>query len=227
MIQPAAPVPSQAATPACILGPANTLERRARQGAVNCSTATLEPQTAPPGHPPTVPPLETVERVRPHALAVDCLAFGAIAGAEKSGLPAALFIRFLIHPPVDGVTPFGLGLHAARGPLGRLRDRAFRAVMRQMFGFGLEPLNEARRQLGLPLRRDVFHQFLTLPRRLVLTSREYDFVPVPLPEQVRYVGPQLDDPAWPEQWTPPWCRWRRKREPLYYGGQKGATCAVA
>jgi MGT family glycosyltransferase len=147
--------------------------------------------------------IENTERLRPDALAIDCLSFGAMIGAEKSGVPAALLVHFLIHPPVEGVTPFGLGLHPAHGPLGRLRDRALRAVMRRMFRFGLAPLNEARQQLGLPPIHDVFDQFHTLRRRLVLTSREYDFVPAALPDQVRYVGPQLDDPAWPERWTSP------------------------
>jgi len=148
--------------------------------------------------------LDAIDRVRPDALAVDCLSFGAMVGAEKSGLPAALLVHFLIHPPVDGVTPFGLGLRPPDGPLGRLRDRALRAVMRRMFAFGLAPLNVARREFGLPPVRDVFEQFQRLPRRLVLTSREFDFVPAGLPEQVRYVGPQLDDPSWPELWTSPW-----------------------
>lgn len=148
--------------------------------------------------------IDTVERVRPDALAIDCLSFGAMIGAEKSGLPAALLVHFIIHPPVEGVTPFGLGLHPARGPLGRLRDRALRWVMRRMFGFGLAPLNAARRQLGLTPLKDVFDQFSKLPRRLVLTSREFDFVPLGLPDQVRYAGPQLDDPAWPERWVSPW-----------------------
>ncbi len=76
--------------------------------------------------------------------------------------------------------------------------------MRRMFRFGLEPLNAARQQLGLPLVRDVFDQFQRLSRRLILTSREFDFVPAGLPEQVRYVGPQLDDPGWPDRWTSPW-----------------------
>jgi MGT family glycosyltransferase len=43
-----------------------------------------------------------------------------------------------------------------------------------------------------------------LSRSLVLTPSEFDFVPAGLPEQVRYVGPQLDDPVWPDQWAPPW-----------------------
>src|SRR5262245_7839053 len=148
--------------------------------------------------------IDTIEQVSPDAVAVDCLSFGAMVGAEKSGLPTALLVHFPIHPPGDGVTPFGLGLQPADGPLGRMRDRALRAVMRRMFAFGLTPLNSARRQFGLPPVRDVFDQFQRLSRRLVLTSREFDFVPAGLPEQVRYVGPQLDDPTWPERWTSPW-----------------------
>jgi MGT family glycosyltransferase len=148
--------------------------------------------------------LDTIDRVRPDALAVDCLSFGAIIGAEKSGIPAALLVHFPIHAPAAGVTPFGLGLQPARGPLGRLRDRALLALTRRLFRFGIAPVNAARRGLGLAPLQEVFDQFHRLPRSLVLTSREYDFVPTGLPERVRYVGPQLDDPAWPEPWTPPW-----------------------
>ena len=39
-------------------------------------------------------------------------------------------------------------------------------------------------------------------RVLALTSAAFDF-PAALPTNVRYVGPQLDDPAWAEPWTPP------------------------
>ena len=41
--------------------------------------------------------LDTIERVRPDAVAVDCLIFGAIIGAEKSGVPADLLERSRIH----------------------------------------------------------------------------------------------------------------------------------
>ena len=139
--------------------------------------------------------LETVERVRPDAIAVDCMPFGAIVGAEKSGLPAAVLVHFPIHGPVRGATPFGLGLRPARGPLGRLRDRVLFAASRRMLAFGLTPVNAARRELGLAPLGDVLEQLLRLNRSLVLTSREFDFVPDGLPSHVRYVGPQLDDPA--------------------------------
>lgn len=148
--------------------------------------------------------LETADRVRPDALAIDCLPFGAILGAERSGIPAALMLHFPIHAPARGVTPFGLGLHPARSLPGRFRDRALLAVMRRLFRFGLAPVNAARQEFGLPPLREVFDQLHVLSRSLILTSREYDFVPPGLPEHVQYVGPQLDDPAWPEPWTPPW-----------------------
>lgn len=140
--------------------------------------------------------LEAVERLHPDSIAVDCMIFGAIAAAEKSKLPAAVLVHFPVHPPGEGVTPFGLGLHPAKGLLGQLRDRTLLSLTRQMFRFGLAPLNAARQQLGLAPLSDVFEQYKTLRRRIMLTCFEYDFAPSILPEQVCYAGPQLDDPEW-------------------------------
>src|SRR5262245_17231174 len=145
--------------------------------------------------------LVAVERVRPDAIAVDCMPLGAIAGAEKSGVPSAVLVHFLLHGPVRRVTPFGLGLRPARGVVGRLRDRLLLAGMRRLFAFGCEPLNAARRELGLPALGDAFEQLLRLERSLILTSREFDFVPAGLPAHARYVGPQLDDPAGLDAWS--------------------------
>jgi UDP:flavonoid glycosyltransferase YjiC (YdhE family) len=74
--------------------------------------------------------LDAAERVHPDAIAVDCLPFGAIVGAEKSGVPSAVLVHFPMHGPVRGATPFGLGLRPARGPLGRFRDRVLLAASR-------------------------------------------------------------------------------------------------
>lgn len=139
--------------------------------------------------------LAAVEQVRPDAIGVDCLPFGAIVGAEKSGVPAAVMSHFPLHGPVRGVTPFGLGLQPAKGAIGRWRDRAVLAAMRRLFAFGLDPVNDARRELGLSPLGDVMEQLLRLDRSLMLTSREFDFVPDGLPSHVKYVGPQLDDPV--------------------------------
>jgi MGT family glycosyltransferase len=153
--------------------------------------------------------LDTVARIHPDALAVDCLLFGAAIGAEKSGLPAAMLFHMPYSAPVEGSTPFGMGLRPPASAVGRLRDRLLVGLMKRMFRFGLAPVNEARVGLGLPPVAEVFEQFHRLPRALVLTSREFDFVPSGLPDNVRYVGPQLDDPVWPAAWSP-----SESREPL-------------
>ncbi|BCS32524.1 glycosyl transferase [Luteitalea sp. TBR-22] len=148
--------------------------------------------------------LDAIDRTTPQALAVDCLLFGAMAAAERSRLPAATLFHYPFHAPVEGFTPLGFGLKPARSVLGRARDAVMLGLARRVFAFGLPPLNEARVALGLPPVAFVFEQLLRLPRALVLTSREYDFVPSGLPAHVRYVGPQLDDPSWPEPWSSPW-----------------------
>jgi MGT family glycosyltransferase len=67
---------------------------------------------------------------------------------------------------------------------------------------GLPELNRARACLGLrPLTRLLAHS--EQPERvLALTGAALD-CPAALPPNVRYVGPQLDDPEWAEPWTPP------------------------
>jgi hypothetical protein len=114
--------------------------------------------------------------VRPDALAIDCIPLGLIVGAEKSGLPAALLYHMPYNAPVEGSTPFGLGLRPARGLLGRLRDRVLVGLMKWLFRRGLAPVNAARRALDLPPLREVFDQFHALSRTLVLTSAHFDFV---------------------------------------------------
>lgn len=148
--------------------------------------------------------LDAAARIGPDALAIDCLPFGAIVGAEKSGIPAALMFHMPYSAPVAGATPFGLGLRPARSWLGRARDRVLVALLERLFRRGLSPVNAARAALGLAPLSKVFEQLHALERTLILTSRDYDFVPAGLPANARYVGPQLDDPAWVEPWTPPW-----------------------
>ena len=48
----------------------------------------------------------------------------------------------------------------------------------------------------VPAISGVFELFDRCDRVLVMTSRSFDFVPDELPRNVRYTGPQLDDPAW-------------------------------
>jgi len=60
----------------------------------------------------------------------------------------------------------------------------------------LPRLNAVTTRYGQPPLRDVFALFDRCRRVLVLTSPSFDFAAPRLPENVRYVGPQLQDPDW-------------------------------
>jgi MGT family glycosyltransferase len=71
-----------------------------------------------------------------------------------------------------------------------------------MWNAHLAPVNAARAELGLDPLEGVWEQLDHAGRVLLLSSSAFDF-PAELPENVRYVGARLDDPAWAEEWQPP------------------------
>jgi UDP:flavonoid glycosyltransferase YjiC (YdhE family) len=106
--------------------------------------------------------------------------------------------------PAPGLPPYGMGWAPMGGPLGRLREQVGRLIFRQVYERPLLPrFNEVRVVLGLqPMR--AFDEYLRrVDRALVLTSPAFDF-PARLPENVEYVGPQLDPPAPTPAWESPW-----------------------
>jgi MGT family glycosyltransferase len=86
--------------------------------------------------------------------------------------------------------------------LGRSRDRVLNALVERVWNRRLAELNRTRARFGLkPLDR-VLAQYERVDRVLALTAAAFDF-PAALPSNVRYVGPQFDDPQWSEPWTAP------------------------
>lgn len=148
--------------------------------------------------------LDELEREPADALVINRTLYGAMLAAEKAALPYAVLMSGIYEVPRPGVPPIGLGLMPARGPIGRLRDFALKRVLRYLYGRGLPALNAARTQLGLVPLHHPWEQFDRANRVLVLTSEAFDFPSKRLPANVRYVGPQLDDPAWAEPWQSPW-----------------------
>ncbi len=144
--------------------------------------------------------LAAIDDVHPDVLVSSFPLFGAQLAAEVRGVPLALLVPSTVGTLAEGMPP--PGMFPAKGPLGRLRDRALDVVVERLLNRGLPGLNEARASLGLvPLDR-LRAQYRRADRVLVLTSQAFDF-PARLPSNVRYVGAQLDDPAWVEPWTPP------------------------
>jgi UDP:flavonoid glycosyltransferase YjiC (YdhE family) len=69
----------------------------------------------------------------------------------------------------------------------------------------VDKIGDAAEQSGQPRLSDVFELFDRCKRVLVMTSPSFDFSAPQLPANVRYVGPQLDDPDWAveAEWSRP------------------------
>jgi UDP:flavonoid glycosyltransferase YjiC (YdhE family) len=146
--------------------------------------------------------LTVIDDVRPDIVVSSFPLFGALLAAEARHLPCVVLVPNVVCLPCEGMPPFGTGFRPPRSALGRSRDRALNGLVEGVWNRRLDELNEARAALGLePLGR-LLAQYERVDRVLALTAATFDF-PAALPANVRYVGPQLDDPHWSEPWTPP------------------------
>jgi len=136
----------------------------------------------------------------------DAMLFGALAGAEATGVPFVALLPMTSFLPSAGRPPAGLGLAPAHGSLGRARDRALYALGDAILWRPCLPwLNLARREVGLGPVEHPLDQLRRANRVLVQTSAWFDFNASRADGNVRYVGPELADPSWAtSSWTPPW-----------------------
>jgi UDP:flavonoid glycosyltransferase YjiC (YdhE family) len=121
---------------------------------------------------------------------------GILIGAHSTGLPTAALLAQTYVRPTPGLPLLGTGWSPARGFLSRARDRLAPSMASWLVNRTLPRLNAVTARYGQPPLRDVFELFDRCNRVLVLTSPSFDFAPPRPPDNVRYVGPQLDDPAW-------------------------------
>jgi len=128
---------------------------------------------------------------------------GILIGAEAARLPTAALMANIYLRPTPGIPMFGTGWSPAKGRLGRARDALAARAVRRLLAGCLPALNATRIEHGLPALADLYEVLDRCARVLVLTSPSFDF-PAQLPSNVRYVGPQLDDPDWAaaEDWRP-------------------------
>lgn len=129
---------------------------------------------------------------------------GVIAACEGRKQRHAMLSANLCFLPLPGMPAFGPGLPPPR----TAEDHALHAQIVegtiQMFDAGLEPLNHTRQVFGLPPVDRAADQFAVPPLFLLGTSHAFDWPINPLPPQIRYVGAQLDEPRWVNEWRSPW-----------------------
>jgi MGT family glycosyltransferase len=142
-----------------------------------------------------------IDEERPDACLVDIQSWGALATAEAHGGPWAAFCPYPLPLPPRDAPPFGPGLAPARGPLGRLRDRAVRPlVFRTLERTVVTGLNGVRARVGLgPV--DATTMFTRPPLLLYMTAEPFEYPRSDWPANVRLVGPcAWDPPADPPEW---------------------------
>jgi MGT family glycosyltransferase len=146
-----------------------------------------------------------IDAERPDGLLVDCMTWGAALVAQATGRPWAQFVPYPLPVPSRNAPPFGPGFRPARGPLGRLRDRALRPLAAGMFDRAmLEPLNAIRAEVNVPALVSVTDIFALAPLVLYLTSEPFEYPRSDWPASVRMVGPcAWDPPGEPPEWLGP------------------------
>jgi UDP:flavonoid glycosyltransferase YjiC (YdhE family) len=130
--------------------------------------------------------------------------FGVMIGCEAIGQKHALLTANINLFPTAGVPPLGPGLLPAKSPEEEALHEEITRANRQLFERGLPSVNGPEPSTGC-VRWQGSKNSSPPPERMLLgTSQAFDFAPEVIPPHIRYVGPQLDDPAWAAEWHSPW-----------------------
>jgi MGT family glycosyltransferase len=136
-------------------------------------------------------------------LSIDLL-FGAALGAEAAGVPVAMLSPHISIRPLPGIPPAVSGLTQPKTPEERAEVTAANDRWADLLNGFLPTLNKARARLGLTGLGHVIDLFDRADRVLLAISQAFDFQADRLPNNVRYVGPLLDEPSWSKPWRAPW-----------------------
>jgi MGT family glycosyltransferase len=148
--------------------------------------------------------LEAIARQPVDAVLAEGAVPGILIGAQTSGLPTAALMPNIYLRPTPGLPLMGTGWRPAGGPFGRARDAVALALMRRVSATCAPGLNDTLRRHEQAPIGDMFELLDRCTEVLVLTSPTFDYSAPDLPPNVRYVGPQLDDPDWSDtaDWRP-------------------------
>jgi MGT family glycosyltransferase len=135
---------------------------------------------------------------------------GILIGAHTIRRPTAALVAQTYVRPTPGLPLLGTGWSPGHGFLVKARDKVIPKVAARLLTPTLPRLNAVIERYELLPLDNVFELYDRCSRVLVMTSPSFDFSAPQLPANVRYVGPQLDDPDWAAS-----AKWQRKgSEPL-------------
>jgi MGT family glycosyltransferase len=153
--------------------------------------------------------IATVRDFPVDAILADALP-GILIGAQATRRPTAALIAQTYVRPTPGLPLLGTGWSPGHSFLGKARETLAPRIASWLLTPTLPRLNAVLERYELLPLDNRFELFDRCSRVLVMTSPSFDFSAPQLPGNVRYVGPQLDDPDWATE-----TKWRRQGdEPL-------------
>jgi MGT family glycosyltransferase len=138
---------------------------------------------------------DAIAHVRPDALLVDVLCWGALSAAEAGTIPWACFSPFTPLLRADGMPPFGPGLKPMPNFLGRARDAVLRTMMSGTVNHGLPALNAVREGLGVHRVGSMDEFWRRAPLMLVASGKPFEYPHADYGDAVQMIGPCALDPA--------------------------------
>jgi MGT family glycosyltransferase len=139
---------------------------------------------------------EAITATRPDAVVVDANCWGGAVAAEASGVPWLAFWPYFPFLRSPGIPPFGPGLRPWPGLAGRIRDRLLDPVVTgQLTTLMLPPVNDLRREMGLPRVGSVDELLRCAPLMLVASSAPLDYPRSDTAGRLHMIGPCEFDPS--------------------------------
>ena len=145
--------------------------------------------------------LRAMDQTKSDAAFIDVNAWGAVAAAQLTGKPWAMFAPYSMYFPSPQVPPFGFGFAPRRDFIGRVRDTVGYLALRPIEGMMLDGMNDVRRGLGLAPFPNWTAYTSTPPVIVAYTAEPFEYHRTDWPTNVRLVGPGIWDPPAP---PPPW-----------------------
>jgi MGT family glycosyltransferase len=138
---------------------------------------------------------EAVERVKPDALLVDVLCWGALSAADAGTLAWACFSPFTPLLRAQGVPPFGPGLKPLPNVLGRVRDAVLRTMMTGTVNSEVPAINRVRDDLQLQPVGSMDEFWRRAPLMLVASGKPFEYPHADYGDAVQMIGPCALDPV--------------------------------
>ncbi len=149
---------------------------------------------------------DTIDALRSEptdAVVTNDLLAGPVIAAEAMGVPCALLSPHISVRKLEGM-PFCMDGILPDGPEAEALQEADLARLVSLQDSYLPTLNRARAAFGLAPLGHIYDHYDRVDRVLIGISAAFDFPAKSLPDNLRYVGPLLDLPAWTRPWTRPW-----------------------